>query len=73
MHEAQGLEYIISFCLLIRITVRVQPRSCEVSPRLFTTARSACIVWLEYPQPLDREPTLLRELAISLPCLVIVA
>jgi hypothetical protein len=63
--EAQGLEFIIWFCLLSLTTVRVQPRSCDTSPRLFTTARSACIVWFEYPHPRDREPTLFRELAIS--------
>ena len=64
--SGHGFDPRISLCLLIRTTVKTHPCSCERSPKLFTTARSACIVLSDQPQPLDLLPILFLEEASSL-------
>jgi len=49
------------------MTIKTAPRSCERSPKRFTTARSACIVFSDHPHPLDRDPTRFLASAIIFP------
>ena len=64
--SAQGFDPKRSPCLLIRTTTRIQPLSCETSPKRFTTARSACRVLSDQPHPRDLLPTLFLDDANNL-------